>query len=116
MDPLQTLHRSGTSVWLDTLSRPLLEDGRLDAYIAERAVTGVTSNPSIFAAALRASDRYDIQIARLTAEGAGGAPDLYLALALTDVRRAAGKLAAVHRESAGRDGYVSFECTPDVTD
>ena len=116
MDRLQTLHRSGTSIWLDTLSRQILRDGTLDAHIAERSVTGVTCNPTIFAAALRASAAYDDDIARLSSGHAVGARELYLTLALADVREAAQKLRDVHRMSGGRDGYASFECTPDVAD
>jgi transaldolase len=116
MDRLQTLHRSGTSVWLDTLSRQILDDGTLDAHIAERSSTGVTCNPTIFATALRASAGYDDDITRLACGHAVGAREMYLTLALADVRAGARKLLHVYRTSAGRDGYVSFECTPDVAD
>jgi transaldolase len=98
------------------LSRQILDDGTLDAHIAERAVTGVTCNPTIFATALRASAAYEDDITRLTSTGTVGSRELHLTLALADVREAAQKLRDVHRGSRGRDGYVSFECTPDVAD
>ena len=116
MDRLRTLHESGTSISLDTLSRDLLDSGALDEHITHRSVTGVTCNPSIFAAALRRSARYDADIRRMTAQHTTGARQLYFVLALTDTRRAARKLRPVYAASGGRDGYVSFECTPDVAD
>ena len=116
MNRLRELHRSGTSVWLDTLSRELLDDGTLDAHIAECSITGVTCNPSIFAGAPRELARYDADLARLSADGTVGARELYLELALSDAQAAARKLHPVFRSSNGRDGHVSFECTPEVAD
>jgi transaldolase len=111
---LRQLHDAGVSVWLDDLSRPLLEDGVLERYVAEHGLSGVTSNPSIFAAALRDSDRYEARIERLLAGGLTDPAALFLALALRDVGDAADLLRDTYERSAGRDGYVSFECTPDV--
>jgi transaldolase len=111
---VRRLHEVGVSVWLDDLSRPLLEDGVLDRYIAEHALSGVTSNPSIFAAALRASDRYAPSLAALAARGVADPRARFFALALQDVADAADRLRATYDRSDGRDGYVSFECTPDV--
>jgi transaldolase len=113
---LQRLHDAGVSIWLDTLSRELLETGAFAALVDEFAVTGATSNPTIFAKAITGSHRYDAQL-RTLAPGAGdNLQELFFAVALEDVRRAAQVLLPVHRRTGGEDGYVSFECTPDVAD
>jgi transaldolase len=114
MSRLRQLQDAGISVWLDTLSRELLEDGGFERMRRDLAVTGATSNPTIFAKAICGSDRYDTQLLDLLGHGVGDPRELFLALALTDVRAAARALRAVHAETGGRDGYVSFECTPDV--
>jgi transaldolase len=113
---LQRLQDSGVSIWLDTLSRELLETGAFAALVDDFAVTGATSNPTIFAKAITGSDRYDEQL-RTLASGAGDdLQELFFAVALDDVRSAAQVLRPVHRCTRGQDGYVSFECTPDVAD
>src|SRR3982751_365798 len=66
---LERLHEAGVSVWLDTLSRDLLESGRFAELIRDYSVTGATSNPTIFAKAIASSERYDAQIAELAAAG-----------------------------------------------
>ncbi|MBI2704810.1 MAG: hypothetical protein HYX32_05920 [Actinobacteria bacterium] len=81
-------------------------------FVAERCVTGATSNPPIFAKAITSSDRYDEQIRRLAA-GEHDRFEVFLALALEDVRRAPDVLGEVFDQSAGADGFVSFERTPD---
>jgi transaldolase len=111
---IRQLHDAGVSVWLDDLSRPLLQDGTLARLVTEHAVSGVTSNPAIFAAALRAGDRYDPQLDRLLAAGTTDPRALFFALALQDVGDAARLLRPTYDRSGGRDGFVSFECTPDV--
>jgi len=111
---IRQLHDAGVSVWLDDLSRPLLDGGVLQRYVAEHALSGVTCNPTIFAAALRGGDGYDEAIAELVAGGITDPRELYFSLALTDVRDAASLLRDTYDSSLGRDGYVSFECTPDV--
>jgi transaldolase len=105
------LHEAGVSVWLDDLSRPLLDEGTLAGHVAAHGVSGVTCNPTIFARALRGSDRYDDQLGRARSRDPRA---LYFELALEDVRQAAALLHPTYVESGGRDGYVSFECTPDV--
>lgn len=113
---LQRLHDAGVSIWLDTLSRELLETGEFAELVRDFAVTGATSNPTIFAKAITGSDRYDAQL-HLLAEGGERDPQrLFFALALDDVRRAARELRPIYEESAGRDGFISFECTPDLAD
>jgi len=114
--PIRALTELGVSVWLDTLSRGLIEDGELATLIEDLAVTGATSNPTIFAKAICGSGRYDGQLRQALAAGVGDPEELFLALALEDVRRAATMMRPLYDATARRDGYVSFECTPDVAD
>ena len=116
MNRLQRLHDAGVSIWLDTLSRELLETGAFAALVDEFAVTGATSNPTIFAKAITGSARYDAQLRTLASSTGDDLQELFFAVALDDVRRATQVLVPVHRRTGGDDGYVSFECTPDVAD
>lgn len=116
MNRLQALHDAGVSIWLDTLSRELLDSGEFARLIADCAVTGATSNPTIFAKAITASESYDDQLRTAVAHGTDDAQELFFALALDDIRRAADMLRAAYDESDGRDGFISFECTPDLAD
>jgi transaldolase len=113
---MQRLHDAGVSIWLDTLSRELLESGTFTRLLDESAVTGATSNPTIFAAAITGSDRYDDQLRSLLAAGVRDGRELFFAIALDDVRWAAALLRPAYERSGGSDGFVSFECTPDVAD
>jgi transaldolase len=113
---LQSLREAGVSIWLDTLSRELLDSGDFARLIADCAVTGATSNPTIFAKAITGSDRYDVQLRAAVAAGVRTPRDLFFELALEDVQRAADLLRPVYDGSDGRDGFVSFECTPDLAD
>lgn len=112
---LARLHDSGVSIWLDTLSRQLLASGGFRSLIRDFSVTGATSNPTIFAKAIIGSDLYDEQ---LRDEGSQGRDlrELFFALALDDVRSAARLLRDSYESSRGSDGFVSFECTPDLAD
>jgi transaldolase len=116
MNRLAALRDAGVSIWLDTLSRDLLDSGAFAALIADCAVTGATSNPTIFAKAITASDAYDDQIRAEVASGLRDTQELFYALALDDVGRAADLLRPTHESADGRDGFVSFECTPDLAD
>jgi transaldolase len=116
MSRLQRLHEAGVSIWLDTLSRELLDSGAFAGLIADCAVTGATSNPTIFAKAITGSDRYDDQLRAAVASGIHAPQELFFELALDDVRRAADLLRPAYDASKGRDGFVSFECTPDLAD
>ena len=116
MNRLQRLQRTGVSIWLDTLSRELLHSGEFKRLVRDFAVTGATSNPTIFANAITGSARYDEQLRALAAAGVCDPQELFFALALDDVRAAAEVLAPVHERTAGRDGFISFECTPDLAD
>jgi transaldolase len=114
MNRLEQLHAAGVSIWLDTLSRELLDTGSFAHLIGASSVTGATSNPTIFARAITSSDRYDEQLRAAVDAGARDPRELFFELALEDVRRAADLLRATYDASAGRDGFVSFECTPDL--
>src|SRR5215212_5491089 len=116
MNRLEQLHAAGVSIWLDTLSRELVDGGALAALVADCAVTGATSNPTIFAKAIIGSDSYDEQLRAAVAAGIRRPRDLFFELALEDIRRAADLLRPTYDDSAGRDGFVSFECTPDLAD
>jgi transaldolase len=116
MDRLGALTEAGISIWLDTLSRELLRSGDFARLVSGSHVTGATSNPTIFEQAITGSDLYDEQLHELLRTGVREPRELFFALALDDVRRAADLLADVYRHSHGRDGYVSFECTPDLAD
>ncbi len=111
MNPAQVLHRAGQSLWIDQITRAMLEGGTLARYAREMAITGLTSNPTIFDAAIRAGSEYDRTIAQGRAEGLSG-ERLFFRLALEDLEGAAGLFAPIHRASAGRDGWVSLELSP----
>jgi transaldolase len=113
---LRRLHDAGVSIWLDTISRELLNSGDFARLIRDDSVTGATSNPTIFAKAITGSDCYDAQLRRLASDGARDLQELFFALALGDVRAAARELRAAHDDSDGTDGFISFECTPDLAD
>jgi transaldolase len=116
MNRLQQLHDAGVSIWLDTLSRELLDSGGFAELVADCAVTGATSNPTIFAKAITGSDAYDDQLRAAVASGVRDSQELFFELALDDVRDAADVLRPAYDASDGRDGFVSFECTPDLAD
>jgi transaldolase len=113
---LQLLHEEGVSIWLDTLSRELLESGDFERLVRESAVTGATSNPTIFAKAITGSDRYDDQLRAAVDGGRSDPREVFFDLGLEDIRRAAEVLRPAYEASSGRDGFVSFECTPDLAD
>jgi transaldolase len=106
---LQQLSALGQSVWIDYLSRDLIESGALAKAIAEDAVVGVTSNPSIFQKALAHGHAYDDQIAT---SDEGDAESVFLGLALRDVATACDLLRPVWERTQARDGYVSIEVEP----
>ncbi len=114
MDRLRALHDAGVSIWLDSLSRDLLNSGDLAHLVKDRFVTGATSNPTIFATAITRSDSYRDQLARLAGAGERDPREMFFALALEDVRRAAEVFRPVYDATHGGDGLISFECTPDL--
>jgi transaldolase len=113
---LRRLRAAGVSIWLDTLSRELLDSGGFAELIQGWGVTGATSNPTIFAKAITGSDRYDDQLRSLAARGVRDPQELFFSLALDDVRAAARLLRETYEQSQGSDGFISFECTPDLAD
>jgi transaldolase len=113
---LERLHQAGVSIWLDTLSRELLASGEFRTLISDFSVTGATSNPTIFAKAIEGSDLYDEELRALAAGGERDLRELFFGIALDDVRAAARELRESFDASNGRDGFVSFECTPDLAD
>jgi len=113
---LRRLHEAGVSIWLDTISRQLLASGDFAALIRDFSVTGATSNPTIFAKAITGSDLYDEQLRGLASDADVEIQELFFALALDDVRAAARELRPAYDRSGGRDGFISFECTPDLAD
>lgn len=110
MKPTQKLQELGQSLWLDNISRRMLDDGTLAGYIDQLSVTGLTSNPSIFQKAMAEGDAYDRDIA--AADSGQDTEDLFTGLALDDLRRAAALFAPAHAESDGTDGWVSMEVSP----
>ena len=111
---LQNLSKSGVSIWLDMLSRDLLETGDFEHLVREDEVSGATSNPTIFAKAISGTERYDAQLRALASAGVEDLQTIFFEIALEDVRRAAQILHPIYKRSRGTDGYVSFECTPDL--
>ncbi|MFL5887243.1 MAG: transaldolase [Thermoleophilaceae bacterium] len=115
MNRLEQLQQAGVSIWLDTLSRDLLQSGDFERLV-ERGVTGATSNPTIFAKAITGSDAYDDQLRDAFGRGIRDSKELFFELGLDDIRAAAGHLRGVYDTTSGGDGFVSFECTPDLAD
>lgn len=108
---LQQLRATGQSLWLDNITRTLLDDGTLARYIGDYGITGLTSNPTIFDKAIGGSDAYDAAIADKTAAGLENEA-LFTELALEDLRRAAQMFAPAHKATSGVDGWVSMELSP----
>jgi transaldolase len=111
MNPTQKLHDLGQSLWLDNITRTMLDDGTEQGYIDEFNVTGQTSNPTIFDKAISGGDAYDEQITELREKGLEG-EDLFFELALADVTRAARMFEQIHKETDRMDGWVSLEVSP----
>ena len=113
-NPLPWLKKTGQSVWLDYLSREILKNGELKRLIDEDGLAGVTSNPTIFQKAISGSADYDRSIQDLLGKNVSGPKELFLSLAIEDVKEAAGLLDPVYEASRGGDGYVSIEVSPDL--
>jgi transaldolase len=105
------LHDLGQSLWLDNITRGLLDDGTLARYIRELSVTGLTSNPTIFDHAIKGGTAYDASIREKLAAGKSG-EELFFELALEDLGRAADLFRPVHDRTSGVDGWVSLEVSP----
>jgi transaldolase len=111
MKATQQLHNLGQSLWLDNITRDLLNNGTLQRYIAELAITGLTSNPTIFDHAIKNSSSYDRAIRDYATKGKSG-EELFFELALEDLTRAADLFRPVHDRTNGLDGWVSLEVSP----
>jgi transaldolase len=115
MSITQQLHDLGQSLWLDNITRGILDDGTLRRYIDELSVTGLTSNPTIFDEAIGGSSLYDASIRQKAGAGLKGEA-LFMELALEDLRRAADLFRPVHERTRGIDGWVSMEVSPLLAD
>jgi transaldolase len=111
MKATKILHNLGQSLWLDNITRDILDNGTLRRYIDELSVTGLTSNPTIYDHAIKNSGAYDQGIREGLAAGNSG-ERLFFDLALDDLRRAADLLQPVHARTNGIDGWVSVEVSP----
>ena len=111
MKATQLLHNLGQSLWLDNITRDLLDSGTLKHYINDLSVTGLTSNPTIFDHAIKSSTAYDATISRNLSKGESNEA-LFFELALEDLTRAADLFRPVYEKSNGIDGWVSLEVSP----
>ncbi len=115
MNKAQELHDLGQSLWLDNITREMLDNGSLRRYIDEFAITGLTSNPTIFDEAIGNTDAYDEGI-RKKAQAGNSGESLFMELALEDLRRAADLFRPVFDRTEGVDGWVSMEVSPLLAD
>ena len=111
MNAATRLHEAGQSLWLDNITRQLLRSGGLARYISDAAITGLTSNPTIFDKAITGSQDYDDQARALSSAGKVG-EELFFALALDDLTRAAQLFRPIWDATGGVDGWVSLEVSP----
>jgi transaldolase len=115
VNPTRKLHELGQSLWVDNITRDMLDEGTIRRYIDEFSVTGLTSNPTIFDKAISAGDDYDEQISELRERGLE-AEQLFFELALTDLRRAAKLFEPIYERTDAVDGWVSLEVSPLLAD
>ena len=111
MKATQLLHDLGQSIWLDNITRDLLDNGTLQRHIDELSVTGLTSNPTIFDHAIRNTPSYDGAIRKKLAKGKSG-EELFFELAVEDLTRAADVFRPINKQTNGVDGWVSLEVSP----
>ena len=112
-DATKRLSQLGQSLWLDNITRDLLESGTLKRYIDEFSVTGLTSNPTIFDNAISRNSWYDTEIRAQLKAGASG-EGLFFNLAVQDLSRAADLFLPIHERTSTVDGFVSLEVSPDL--
>ncbi|MEO7063024.1 MAG: transaldolase [Dokdonella sp.] len=115
MKPTRQLHDLGQSLWLDNITREILDNGTLSQLIADFSVTGLTSNPTIFDGAIGSGNAYDAGIREKTKAGKSGEA-LFIELALEDLRRAADLFVPAFKATSGIDGWVSMEVSPLLAD
>jgi transaldolase len=110
---LHDLSELGVSVWVDSLSREMLDTGELKRLVQDDAVVGVTSNPTIFEKAMATGDWYDSQL-RAELERSDDTREVFFALAVEDIKRACDLLHPIWERTGGVDGFVSIEVDPDL--
>ncbi len=111
--PTRALHDAGQSLWLDNITRTMLDQGELAGFIDELGITGLTSNPSIFDKALADGDAYDDQVRELHGQGLSD-EEVFFEVAISDLRRACDLFLPAHERSARFDGWVSLEVSPEL--
>ena len=109
--PTQALHDAGQSLWLDNITRTMLDDGTIQGFIDHLDVTGLTSNPSIFDKAI-GTGAYDEAIKAAARAGTTSGEEIFFDLAIDDLRRAADMFLGIHERTDGVDGWVSLEVSP----
>jgi transaldolase len=115
MNATAKLQHIGQSLWLDNISRNMIDTGQLETYIRDFSITGLTSNPSIFTKAITGGTDYDAQIAAERATGATP-EEIVFRLMVKDLQRAADLFAPIHANTGGKDGWVSIEVSPHLLD
>ena len=115
MNAPQKLHEAGQSLWLDNIHRELLTSGTLKRYISDLAVTGLTSNPSIFEHAIAGTSDYDDALMAQIGQGQDPA-QVFFEIALEDITAAADIFRPIHDKTSGVDGFVSLEVSPALAD
>lgn len=107
----KNLHDQGVSIWLDNITRKMLDNGVLENYISGLSVTGLTSNPSIFEAAIAKTSDYDAAIVKISKPGISD-EEVFFNLAIEDIQRAADEFLPIFKRTNGLDGFVSIEVSP----
>ncbi len=113
-EALVRLHAHGQSTWLDFIRRAFIDSGQLQRLIDDGWISGLTSNPTIFAKAISGSTDYDEELRAIAASGGDDPYEAFVQLASADLGRAADALRPIYDSSGGADGYVSFELPPGV--
>ncbi len=109
---VKQIHELGQSIWLDFIDRPIMNTGGLQKLIDEDGIRGITSNPAIFEKSITGGTDYDEDIRRLAREGHSN-EDIFYAVAVADIQRAADLFAPVYEDNvSGADGFVSLEVSP----
>ena len=112
MNPLRALAEKGQAVWLDFLSREIIQNGHLQQLIDRDGLAGITSNPSIFEKAIGETGTYDSEIARMVGENGASVSTIYERLTTADIAASADMLRPLYDRTEGRDGFVSLEVSP----
>jgi transaldolase/glucose-6-phosphate isomerase len=114
VDVAKKITEIGQSLWLDYISRDLLNSGKLDRLVGAGIITGITSNPSIFEKAISGSSDYEVDLQRILASDEADPYDAFVQLAVEDIRNACDVLLPVYKTTAAVDGFVSLEVPPGI--